>query len=1031
MVIRGPTSGLTGKLRDEGGWVLSCNWEVEPKLELEDGAEQWEDAYARHLTLVLSSVLFARADFRQLFSAQELACVTRFLTDLKPFEQQLYARLLQRRGPWFKTTSLFRYFIREEDIKKQGEQQDQEQEGLIPVEQEQKDEGDKDKEEQKLPVNEQVQDVIHVMVEAGFLQNFPVAAATSPKRSKAIAAIAAKPLSPGSKEKQELETLDVALDAIERCATAPELAALYKKMTSNKKHIAKADLMAAIKKVVKTQRRIDGSRIPVAQLMQQIWFESYPLAGRKSSDVMALRLTPATRDLMLRMHRLFYLVSTPPFNATSVMPPPSEDAGRLIALAAHKIRQEPTQWPGLMVFFKKVAYPEYQLSTDSSADDTTTRMINSHRVFPSSEAYVSYEVARQLHRVMSVVEQSIQIVTPEKEYQEPDLELKWMLSDGPPVFLAYQRLLYILYEDEEATESEDGCVIIEGNAGEREGNALTDWQTRSWEQFYCEIEKIQSLDDLVVASRGCLQAYLKWMKAAAYGVSGIPIFFSRCNAGYHLVRILHIAVGLYEKMRKYQIATLLLNELLAAPFLERKRGYWWDRLALNLEHLKCADQARNTCVNALEDPHVLAADRIALERRLNRLQRQNDRDQQNRVESLSTTDMLLQNTGTSMITPSNEDNDDNDEEKAMPVEAHITYNYRQNHIIGRPLNRQTGEKSRFVGYDDEPCTVEQLVLQHYRDHHSGDHPADEVSDEKIKTGGWYGVHSEGSVLRNLFGILMWDVLYASISDVFQTPFQSAPLDFGYADVFYEARRDLIERRVSQVKDEWSLEKLLTSFETTWCSEYGKVTRFVGWPTDEVASLQYHLLAIAAIGRKQLASLLCYMATSKDFHQAQNGLPDLLLLKIELLRPDDDPVPLSPEWPIGSHGCLNVHAFCGMDEQLNMNKKVLSSIPSLEDDNAEKSIEDKPEAQPLEHVLHLLNGCSYVARMKLVEVKGPRDRPSDKQLLWLQVLNEEVGLDASVMHVEEPEKHAKRKKKESAVTTAKAAPRKRQTKRRKG
>lgn len=182
-------------------------------------------------------------------------------------------------------------------------------------------------------------------------------------------------------------------------------------MTGSKKHIAKADLMAAIKKVVKTQRRIDGSRIPVAQLMQHIWLESYPLAGRNSSDVMVVRLTPATRDLMLRMHRLFYFVSTPPFNATSLMPPQSEDAGQLIALAAHKIRQEPTQWPGLMVFFKKVAYPEYKLSTGS---DAAAQRTNSHRVFPSSEAYVSYEVAHQLHRIMSVVEQCIQVVTPEK-----------------------------------------------------------------------------------------------------------------------------------------------------------------------------------------------------------------------------------------------------------------------------------------------------------------------------------------------------------------------------------------------------------------------------------------------------------------------------------------------------------------------------------------------------------------------------------------------------------------------------------------
>ncbi|KAI9991205.1 hypothetical protein PInf_018837 [Phytophthora infestans] len=949
---------------------MDTDSEVEESLHdaLTDKEPPWEDAYARHFTLVLSTILFEREDFRELLCSEEIAIASRFLTALKPFEQQLYARLLQRQGPWYRITSVFRYFVQDEQ-----------------------------------PINEQVQDVVHVMIDAGFLEQFP-------------ATTSSRPQSPS----QELTTLETALDAIERCATAPELAALYKKMTGSRKHIGKAELMLAIKKVVKTQRRIDGSRIPVAQFMQQIWLESYPLTGRKSSDVMALRMTPATRDLMLRIHRLFYFVSTPPFNALSLMPPQLENETQLIALATHKLRQEPTQWPGLMVFFKKVAYPEYTLTKCSSGADSAVTMLNAHRVFPSSEGYVSYEVAYQLHRIMNVVEQCIQIVTPEKEYQEPDLELKWMLADAPPVFLAFQRLLYVLYEDEESTETEDECVVV-APPRQTDDKASANWQMRSWEQFYTEIEKLQSLDDLVLASRGCLQAYLKWMKAAAYSTSGIPVFFSKCNAGYHLVRILHTAVGLYEKMRRYQIATLLLNELLAAPFLERKRGYWWDRLALNLEHLKCADQARATCVNALEDPHVLAADRIAIQRRLNRLERQKDRDERIRVESLSTADLLLQSTKTSMITPIMDTNDD--EEKAVPAETHVSYDYCKSHIVGRPLNRQTGEKSRFVGYDDEPCTVEQLVLQYYRDHH----PA---SAEKTRFGGWYGVHSEGMMFGNLFGILMWDVLYAGIADVFQTPFQSAPLDFGYADVFYKSRRDLIERRLAQVENDWTMEELLTAFVTRWTSEFGKVSRFVHWPSDDIPMLQYHLLTIAAIGRTQLASLLRYMATSKEFHQAQNGLPDLLLLRIEFSRREDSVSP-SPQYTSDSHGCLNIHAFCGMDEELNMNEKTQLYTESLEqEEDSQKTIsEDKlAEVQPLQRVLDLLKDECYATQLKVVEVKGPRDRLSDKQLLWLQVLSEEIGLDASVMHVEEPEKYAKRRRKESA--TAKSAPRKRQNKRRK-
>ena len=39
-----------------------------------------------------------------------------------------------------------------------------------------------------------------------------------------------------------------------------------------------------------------------------------------------------------------------------------------------------------------------------------------------------------------------------------------------------------------------------------------------------------------------------------------------------------------------------------------------------------------------------------------------------------------------------------------------------------------------------------------------------------------GWHCEGSVLRSLFGLLMWDQIFVDCPDVFLTPYQDAPLD---------------------------------------------------------------------------------------------------------------------------------------------------------------------------------------------------------------------------------------------------------------
>lgn len=62
-------------------------------------------------------------------------------------------------------------------------------------------------------------------------------------------------------------------------------------------------------------------------------------------------------------------------------------------------------------------------------------------------------------------------------------------------------------------------------------------------------------------------------------------------------------------------------------------------------------------------------------------------------------------------------------------------------------------KSRFVGYDDSTaCSVESLVLQHLS-----------LEEE----GSWAGWHCEGSPVRVLWTLLMWDVIFADIPDVFQ------------------------------------------------------------------------------------------------------------------------------------------------------------------------------------------------------------------------------------------------------------------------
>lgn len=62
------------------------------------------------------------------------------------------------------------------------------------------------------------------------------------------------------------------------------------------------------------------------------------------------------------------------------------------------------------------------------------------------------------------------------------------------------------------------------------------------------------------------------------------------------------------------------------------------------------------------------------------------------------------------------------------------------------------------------------------------------------------LHSEGSIVSTLFGLLFWDILFAPIPGAFETPYQSAPLDLVH-DSFVSAREDLVKARLAELADD--------------------------------------------------------------------------------------------------------------------------------------------------------------------------------------------------------------------------------------
>eukprot|EP00850_Spirogloea_muscicola_P009276 SM000052S17668 [mRNA] locus=s52:48375:53421:+ [translate_table: standard] len=372
--------------------------------------------------------------------------------------------------------------------------------------------------------------------------------------------------------------------------------------------------------------------------------------------------------------------------------------------------------------------------------------------------------------------------------------------------------------------------------------------------------------------------------------SGNWQFRSRFTASYVLTAIGTLGISLLEKQHRYDEAVRALQSLLAGWWCT-DRGYWFVRLAVDLGHLGRKEESLRVAEAGVDDPWVRGGDRVALQRRVVRLSRPPRRWRPPHYAAAVT--------------------------KACP----------EIRILGRPLNCEMGVKSRFYGFDNQQCGVEQLALQHYA-----------REEGNSCGGGWCGVHCEAGVWLTLFGLLLWDVLFSDVPDVFQTPFQTAPLDLN-TDAFYTARRELIDRQLEEVRQGEGV-RLLTM---AWRAHHGVWCAGVNWERHSLTELQ---TIAGCIGGPGLAGVCRLLA--EDHGGWAGGMPDLLL------------------WRTATNvkGQALYCCLCGCRSE------------------SSKSIADVGEA-------------------KLVEVKGPRDSLSEQQRAWIAALLAS-GLNVEVCKVVEVE-----------------------------
>jgi Fanconi-associated nuclease 1 len=359
------------------------------------------------------------------------------------------------------------------------------------------------------------------------------------------------------------------------------------------------------------------------------------------------------------------------------------------------------------------------------------------------------------------------------------------------------------------------------------------------------------------------KVYLRWKtlveeeqhKEHTVYEAGEGAYLRRFTPGHSYTRIVHKAAPVFgklkEHLREHELLTELLDQRLFHP---ARRGGWYQRKALLEEHYmptldpspKYTDVeqqkkhwkriAVTTCEAGLQDSDCHLIFHYDLQKRLVKLEKK-------------------------LRIPRRLQHDFGHVGLQKPIEHTIEGIQIKKDIIVKP-GRQASTKT--IWFDEldsqEECNVEAMCLSQYRSE------------------GWKGYHAEGGIIRTLFAYLFYDVLFIYIPNVFQTAYQTCPLDL-HTDAFYPSRASEINHRLVEIAN-GEAPRLIRE---VWDREHEKRTSVVGLNWDfEVDDL---VELVGCFEGSALAAVCKVMA--QEYRQRGGGIPDLILWRTKE-TPEDQP-----------------------------------------------------------------------------------------------------------------------------------------------
>ncbi|KAJ4344170.1 hypothetical protein N0V95_006285 [Ascochyta clinopodiicola] len=336
--------------------------------------------------------------------------------------------------------------------------------------------------------------------------------------------------------------------------------------------------------------------------------------------------------------------------------------------------------------------------------------------------------------------------------------------------------------------------------------------------------------------------------------SGEGSYLRRLSPAWVYTRIIHKAMYVIarrkEHEREYEVTSALLQQRL---FHHSRRGAWYQRKALLEEHYmagltplekRSEEQqkkhwkriALQTCERGLQDNLVHIIHHYDLQKRVTKLEKSLNipkRAQHDFTHVRLTKPLEVIVEGTQIL-------------RAPPLRRRNSSPHPQT------PNRRGGKTVWIDPRETGECSVEAMCLSHYRNL------------------GWKGFHSEGGIVRTLFAYLFYDVLFTYVPNVFQTQYQTCPLDL-HTDAFYPSRISEINARLNEISNGDAPEIMRRIYD----EHHERRTCVVGldWTYDV-----NDLLEIAHCFDGEALATVCKVM-AQEYGQRGGGVPDLFLWRV--------------------------------------------------------------------------------------------------------------------------------------------------------